>query len=238
MPAEPIRWRPLWVQLLQKGPAPAAGEPAQGRMADNARSHTAFGVVTGGLGRPAFHKRQCTTFVIVPTTILMFNHAEMKENCNEDRSSRSGLPHPCRLRGRSGTRRHEVGKGRGRKVAIVAGTLLDAMLGEARGHDLDEADRIVAAQATQKALEGAREGERQPWRNPDSGNTGWIAPTRTWQHRDNGAYRREFQAVLYQRRRFRTHGPIFGSRWRRCAPVERRDCSRLGSSDRGCRRSF
>ena len=41
----------------------------------------------------------------------------------------------------------------------------------------------------------------------------------------------------YQRRRFRTHGPIFGFRWRRYGPVVRQDCSKLGSSDRGCRRS-
>ncbi len=44
--------------------------------------------------------------------------------------------------------------------------------------------------------------------------------------------------LLYQRRRVRTHLPILWFRWTRYALAVRRDCSRLGSSDRGCLRSF
>lgn len=90
---------------------------------------------------------------------------------------------------------NEVGKGRGRKVAIAAGTLLGAMLGSRLGRDLDEADRIVAEQTTQGALERGRIGDRSEWKNPDSGNSGWVVPTRTWQE-DSGRYCREFQTGI------------------------------------------
>ncbi|MCY4501288.1 MAG: RT0821/Lpp0805 family surface protein [Alphaproteobacteria bacterium] len=90
---------------------------------------------------------------------------------------------------------NEVGKGRGRKVAIAAGTLLGAMLGSRLGRDLDEADRITAEQTTQGALERGRVGSRTEWENPDSGNSGWVVPTRTWQE-DSGQYCREFQTGI------------------------------------------
>ncbi len=90
---------------------------------------------------------------------------------------------------------NEVGKGRGRKVAIAAGTLLGAMLGSRLGRDLDEADRITAARTTQGALERGRTGDRVAWKNPDSGNSGWVEPTRTWQE-SSGRYCREFQTGI------------------------------------------
>ena len=90
---------------------------------------------------------------------------------------------------------NEVGKGRGRKVGIAAGALLGAMLGSQLGRDLDEADRMKAAQTTQGALERARTGQRAEWRNPDSGNSGWVTPTKTWQQ-NSGTYCREFQTGI------------------------------------------
>ncbi len=90
---------------------------------------------------------------------------------------------------------NQVGGGRGRKVAIAAGTLLGAMVGSRLGRQLDEADRIVAEQTTQGALERAHTGERSEWVNPDSGNSGWVVPTRTWQQ-NTGAPCREFQTGI------------------------------------------
>ena len=90
---------------------------------------------------------------------------------------------------------NEVGGGRGKKVAIAAGTLLGAMLGSRLGRQLDEADRIVAAETTQGALERGRTGDRSEWDNPDSGNSGWVVPTRTWQE-DSGRYCREYQTGI------------------------------------------
>ncbi len=90
---------------------------------------------------------------------------------------------------------NEVGKGRGRKVAIAAGALLGAMLGSRLGRDLDEADRITAERTTQGALERGRTGDRTEWKNPDSGNSGWVVPTRTWQE-DSGRPCREYQTGI------------------------------------------
>ncbi len=90
---------------------------------------------------------------------------------------------------------NEVGKGRGRKAAIAAGALLGAMLGGQLGRDLDEADRMTAERTTQNTLERVRTGERREWQNPDSGNSGWVVPVRTWQQ-DSGAYCREFQTGI------------------------------------------
>ncbi len=90
---------------------------------------------------------------------------------------------------------NEVGKGRGRKVAIAAGTLIGALIGSQIGRDLDEADRHAAAHTTQEALERSRTGDRAEWNNPDSGNSGWVVPTRTWQQ-ETGTYCREFQTGI------------------------------------------
>ena len=90
---------------------------------------------------------------------------------------------------------NEVGKGRGRKVAIAAGALLGGLLGSQVGRELDEADRARAERTTQGALERGRTGDRSEWENPDSGNSGWVVPTRTWQE-DSGRYCREFQTGI------------------------------------------
>ncbi len=90
---------------------------------------------------------------------------------------------------------NEVGKGRGRKVAIAAGTLMGAMLGSRLGRDLDEADRIIADRSTRNALETSRSGDRTVWRNPDSGNSGWVVPTQTWEA-SPGRYCREFRTGI------------------------------------------
>lgn len=89
----------------------------------------------------------------------------------------------------------EIGKGRGRKAAIAAGTLIGALIGQQIGRELDEADRAAAERTTQGALERVRTGDRSEWENPDSGNSGWVVPTKTWQE-DSGRYCREFQTGI------------------------------------------
>jgi len=87
---------------------------------------------------------------------------------------------------------NKVGKGSGRTAAIAAGALIGSMIGSQIGRELDEADRLKAEQATQGALERSRTGDVSEWSNPDSGNSGWVMPTRTWRQ-ETGAYCREFQ---------------------------------------------
>ncbi len=50
----------------------------------------------------------------------------------------------------------------------------------------------MAIQAANNAFENARTGEASTWRNPDSGNSGSITPTRTYQA-PSGGYCREYQ---------------------------------------------
>ena len=71
----------------------------------------------------------------------------------------------------------QVGGGRGQTVAIVAGTLAGAYLGSRIGKSMDEKDRMKAAQA----LETAPTGAPTSWRNPDTGATYTVTPTRTYQ---------------------------------------------------------
>jgi surface antigen len=78
---------------------------------------------------------------------------------------------------------------------IVAAGLGGALLGGAIGHHLDAKDRQLAAQAATGAFEANRTGQAATWTNPDSGNSGTITPTRTFQQAD-GQYCREFQQEI------------------------------------------
>ncbi|MFZ4761747.1 MAG: RT0821/Lpp0805 family surface protein [Alphaproteobacteria bacterium] len=86
----------------------------------------------------------------------------------------------------------QFGKGRGQLVATGLGTLLGAWAGSEVGASLDKADQGYLQQSTERALETAQTGSEVRWSNPDSGNSGYITPTRTWQDQANGEYCREF----------------------------------------------
>ena len=70
----------------------------------------------------------------------------------------------------------EVGGGRGRTAAIIAGTLAGAAIGGAVGRSMDEVDRMKTAQT----LETVRTGVPAQWRNPDTGTSYTVVPTRTY----------------------------------------------------------
>ena len=89
----------------------------------------------------------------------------------------------------------QVGKGRGKLVATGAGAALGALIGSEVGKWLDRADRLALQHATQNALETAPSGTKSSWRNPDSGNSGTVTPTQTYQ-RSDGAYCREFTQTV------------------------------------------
>lgn len=80
----------------------------------------------------------------------------------------------------------------GKAEGIAAGVILGGLLGGAIGGELDRRDREEASRAAQQAFENSRAGTSVAWRNPDSGNSGTVTPTRTYQ-RDNGQYCREYQ---------------------------------------------
>ena len=86
----------------------------------------------------------------------------------------------------------QIGGGTGRTVAIVAGTLAGAYLGNRIGKSMDEKDRMKAAQA----LETAPTGAPTSWRNPDTGATYTVTPTRTYQEASGPCRDFTTQAVI------------------------------------------
>ncbi|MGD8209475.1 MAG: RT0821/Lpp0805 family surface protein [Desulfobacterales bacterium] len=83
----------------------------------------------------------------------------------------------------------------GDTAGIIAGTLIGGLIGGAIGDRLDAADRREAREAAQFSLENSRSGTVTAWNNPDSGNSGTIMPSRTYQTA-SGQYCREFQQTV------------------------------------------
>lgn len=79
----------------------------------------------------------------------------------------------------------------GGSKGIAAGVILGGLLGGAAGNMLDQRDKKMAMQASQRALETAPSGQVTAWKNPDTGNSGTVTPQRTYQA-SNGQYCREF----------------------------------------------
>jgi surface antigen len=71
----------------------------------------------------------------------------------------------------------QVGGGSGRTAATIAGTLAGAVIGGGIGRSMDDTDRLKTAQA----LETTRTGVPSSWRNPDTGYTYSVTPTRTYE---------------------------------------------------------
>jgi len=69
----------------------------------------------------------------------------------------------------------QIGHGDGTTAAIIAGTLIGGGIGGAIGRSMDDVDRMKTAQT----LETVRTGVGSQWRNPDSGNTYAVVPTKT-----------------------------------------------------------
>jgi surface antigen len=80
-------------------------------------------------------------------------------------------------------------------TGIAAGALLGGLAGGALGSTLDARDRQISAQNSQNALETVPAGTTTTWKNPDSGNSGTLTPTRTYQN-NSGQYCREFQQTI------------------------------------------
>jgi len=89
---------------------------------------------------------------------------------------------------------------------IVAAGVGGAVVGGVIGHKLDDRDKRMAAQAAQQAFESNQTGQSSDWRNPDSGNSGTVTPTRTYQIA-NGQYCREYrQDIMVGNEKHQTHG--------------------------------
>ncbi len=88
-----------------------------------------------------------------------------------------------------------IGGGKGNVAAIAIGTLAGALFGQEIGRSLDRADQIAMGQNAQYSLEHTRSHETTRWDNPDSGNSGSLTPTRTYQQAP-GQYCREYRQTV------------------------------------------
>ncbi len=89
----------------------------------------------------------------------------------------------------------QIGGGTGQLAAVAIGALGGAYLGGEVGRSLDRADKAHAERTARNALEYNRTGETVSWRNPDSGNSGTVTPTRTYQT-VSGRNCREYQTTV------------------------------------------
>ena len=79
--------------------------------------------------------------------------------------------------------------------AIVASAVAGGVVGGYVGHKLDDRDKRMAAEAAQRAFENGHTGQATAWKNPDSGNSGTITPTKTYQLA-NGQYCRQYRQEI------------------------------------------
>jgi surface antigen len=73
-----------------------------------------------------------------------------------------------------------LGKGHSDKeLAVALGAIFGAVAGDQIGAQLDEKDRLMAAQNLQHSLENTPDGTTTTWKNPNSGHSGSSSPTQT-----------------------------------------------------------
>ncbi len=89
---------------------------------------------------------------------------------------------------------------------IVFSVLAGGLVGGAIGNRLDEKDKEMAAKAAHQAFENNHAGQPTTWQNPDTGASGSITPTRTYQIED-GQYCREYtQDITVGGEKHQSHG--------------------------------
>lgn len=89
----------------------------------------------------------------------------------------------------------QIGGGDGQLWATGAGAILGAIAGSSVGRSLDAQDRVMMGHTSQASLEHTQIGATSSWQNPDTGHSGTITPTKTYQKSD-GSYCREFEQYV------------------------------------------
>jgi surface antigen len=80
-------------------------------------------------------------------------------------------------------------------AAIAASVVGGLLVGGLVGNLLDERDKRLQAEAAHRALETAPAGTSVAWKNPDTGHSGTVTPTKTYQA-PGGSYCRDYQATV------------------------------------------
>ena len=77
-------------------------------------------------------------------------------------------------------------------AGVLGGIILGGLIGGAVGNRMDAADHREANRTAHTALESGPTGTAASWHNPNSGNSGTVIPTRTYQAQ-SGEYCREYE---------------------------------------------
>ena len=91
-------------------------------------------------------------------------------------------------------------------AGVLGGMIIGGLIGGAVGDRMDAADRREASRATYAALESKPSGTATMWQNPDSGNSGTVTPTRTYQAQGSEYCREYEQKVTISRRTQTAYG--------------------------------
>jgi surface antigen len=91
---------------------------------------------------------------------------------------------------------HNASKGhKDRGLALVIGALAGGLIGSQIGASLDERDRQLHGNTTYDALETLPDNTASSWNNPNTGHSGTVVATQTWQT-SAGQYCREYQQTI------------------------------------------
>ncbi|HYD17901.1 MAG TPA: RT0821/Lpp0805 family surface protein [Patescibacteria group bacterium] len=90
----------------------------------------------------------------------------------------------------------KIGKGSGASWATGAGAVLGALAGSSIGKSLDQADRMYAQQAWDRAYT-APIGQTVRWNNPDNGHYGTVTPVREGRSTSTGSTCREYKQSIF-----------------------------------------
>ncbi len=99
----------------------------------------------------------------------------------------------------------QFGGGEGKLIATGVGALAGALIGGQIGKSMDEYDRALLEKSSRQALEYSPSGSSVEWRNPDSGNYGYITPTNTLKT-EQGCCREYTQEVVIGGERKKAYG--------------------------------
>lgn len=83
----------------------------------------------------------------------------------------------------------------GSGAAIAASVIGGILVGGLIGNLLDERDKRLQAEAAHRAMETTPSGQSVAWKNPDSGHSGTVTPTKTYQNA-SGNYCRDYRATV------------------------------------------
>lgn len=91
---------------------------------------------------------------------------------------------------------NQLGQGRGKAWMTGVGAVLGAFAGSSIGKSLDQADRMYAEQAWNRAYT-APIGQSVRWNNPDSGHYGTVTPVREGRSTTSGGTCREYKQSIF-----------------------------------------